>query len=130
MAGKNLRAFSFKEDVMGKKMAKKMIGPDDSEVRTKERKDELVTVTRGQLDEVVQALYGISTIGAFLDFANISPGDGGIKMLEYLVEGGHVCEPISHMARILKEKANAAINIVWEIESGETVGHKEAEVPA
>lgn len=95
-----------------------------------ERKNELVTVTRGQLDEIMRDLYSIHTIGTFLDFTVLNPGAGEQEAIAELHESDERCEPISNMARLLKEKAAMVMDSIHVIERGETIGHKEQEVTA
>lgn len=113
---------SKKEEMKKTEMAEAF---GDPKAWAKERMNELVTVTRGQLDEVVQALYEIHTIGAFLDFSTLSAGNGERAAIEALHEADTLCEPISDMARLLREKAYAVVDAIGKIEAGKTVGHKE-----
>lgn len=111
-----------------KKKAEMAEAYGDPKAWAEERMSELVTVTRRQLNEVMQVLYGIYSIGALLDFYNLSSGDDGeYYAIERLHEAGTVCEPISNMARLLKEKASAAVNAIGEMEAGETVCRKEVQ---
>ena len=113
-----------------KKEAANSIEATDAEDWREERKSELVTVTRGQLDEIMRDLYSIHTIGSFLDFTVLNPGAGERVAIAELHESDERCEPISNMARLIKEKAAMVMDSIGMIERGETIGHKEQEAQA
>ena len=91
---------------------------------TKKRENELVTVTRGQLDNIVQAMYQIHTIGAFLVFS-AGVGADERKAFDLLHESDNMGDPISNMGRLLKERATWIIEETDAMGGGETVGYKE-----
>jgi len=95
------------------------------EKKIAERKSELVAVTRGQLGEVMQALYQIHSIGALLDFSTLSSGSCDHSVIERMHEADNLCGPISNMARLLKEKSAAVVEAIGEMEELKTIGYKE-----
>ena len=100
-------------------------GTDGAEKDEFETKSELVAVTRSQLNEVMNALFSIHSIGALLDFSTLSSGDCDHNVMERLHKADNLCDPISNMARLLKEKAAAAVEALGEMEDLETISYKE-----
>lgn len=95
---------------------------DESQAR--KRSDELVAVTRGELEVVAKMLMGIHTMGLFLNFTHVY-GNGDMNIVEKLCDADNLCEPISNMGHLINEKAGEALLAIWAMAEGKAVGYKE-----